>query len=255
MHDPFLPDPKAVEKWKGVTDNHFEQKFFAVLEEVDKQIGRLIDGLEKMDELDNTIVIISSDNGPTDWPFYSESEKYPADYEGKKYPPGYTGGLFGRKWSLFEGGIREPLIVHWTGHTPEGKTDNSTIISAIDIFPSICALLQISLDERLDGFDKSRALLGQPMGNAPPLMWEYASNPGGSIKPGTEEYRSPNLAIRDGDWKLLINGDRSDPQLYNLKSDRGEQNNLATVEKEKVQELTTKVISWRESMPVQLVVN
>jgi len=201
------------------------------------------------------MVLLASDNGPTDWPFYYDPQRYPQNYEGGHYPPGFTGGLYGRKWSLYEGGIREPLIVFWKGHVPERKTDQTTILAAMDLFPSICSMLNIEYPGNLDGTDKSKALLGEPMEKTPPVMWEYASNPGGSIAPGNKDNKSPNLAIREGDWKLLINTDESDAQLFNLKTDPGEKNNLADEEKKITRKLSEKVIAWRKSMPVELAEN
>ncbi|MFV0377649.1 MAG: sulfatase [Mangrovibacterium sp.] len=257
VHDPHLPDSVNLEKWKKITENPWEQKFFAVLEELDKQIGRFIEGLDKMGKLDNTIILLASDNGPTDWPHYYKSASYPADYRGELYPPGFTGPLYGRKWSLYEGGIREPFLVYWKGHVPEGKVDAQTIVSAIDVFPSICSLLGILTPGKLDGADKSAAFLGYryPIKKVPPVMWEYGSNPGGSIKPGNKNFISPNLGIRDGEWKLLVNIDRTNAQLFNLKNDPGETVNLAGKYPKITNKLTEMVIRWRKSMPVDAVVN
>lgn len=252
VHDPHLPDSVNVEKWKKITDNPWEQKFYAILEEMDNQIGRFISGLDKMGKLENTIILFTSDNGPTDWPHYYKQESYPADYKGKLYPPGFTGSFFGRKWSLYEGGVREPFFVYWKGHFPEGKVDNKTVVSSIDIFPSVCSLLGISAPENLDGSDKSSAFLGTPIDQVPPIMWEYSSNPGGSIKPGNKKFISPNLAIRDGNWKLLINVDSTNTQLYNLLNDPGETTNLAEQNEAVVKKLSKKVIDWRKTMPVEL---
>lgn len=102
VHDPHLPSAGALEKYKDVARSTSEAQFFAVLEELDKQIGRFIGSLKEMRKLENTIVVLTSDNGPTDWPRY---------YQKGEYPPGYTGGLLGRKWSLYEGGIRMPFII------------------------------------------------------------------------------------------------------------------------------------------------
>jgi arylsulfatase A-like enzyme len=252
VHDPHLPDSAKVLNWVAVTDNPWEQKFFAVLEELDKQIGRFISELEHMGKLDNTIILLASDNGPTDWPYYYNRSRYPENYEGELYPPGFTGGLYGRKWSLYEGGIREPFIVYWKGHFPEGQIDDETIVSAIDIFPSVCSLLGIDYPENLDGTDKTQAFSGKPMDQVPPVMWEYASNPGGSILPGNEKNISPNLAIRDGDWKLLINVDSTNAQLYNLKNDPFEQTNLAEQQTDITSRLSKQVIAWRRAMPVKI---
>ncbi|VAW22166.1 Arylsulfatase [hydrothermal vent metagenome] len=255
VHDPHLPDSLILEKYKTITDNPFEQRFFAVLEELDNQVGRFMGKLDELGELDNTIVIFTSDNGPTDWAYYYNPEEYPGNYKGKLYPPGFTGGFYGRKWSLYEGGIRMPFIIQWKGKIPSGATDSTSVVAAFDLFPSICSILGVDIPEGLDGKDKSEALLGHPMEMPEPIMWEYASNPGGSIQPGNAEFRSPNLAIRDGDWKLLINADYSGTQLFNLKADPGEKNNLAEVEKGKVKELADKVIAWRKTMPVEIAVN
>lgn len=250
VHDPHLPDSAKIEKWKEVTINPYEQKFFAVLEELDKQIGRFINELDRMGKLDNTIILFASDNGPTDWPHYYDASKYPENYKKELYPPGFTGGLYGRKWSLYEGGIREPFIVFWKGHFPEGIVDDKTIISAIDIFPSVCSLLGINYPKNLDGTTKTKAFNGNSMDEVLPIMWEYGSNPGGSILPGNKKNISPNLAIRDGDWKLLINVDSTNAQLYNLKNDPQETINLAKQQKVITQKLSEKVINWRKSMPV-----
>ena len=134
----------------------------------------------------------------------------------------------------------------------------------MDLFPSICSLIGIEYPKNLDGIDKSKSFLGAPIVNKSPVMWEYSSNPGGSIKPGgswnidgslkpkNRSFHSPNLAIRDGDWKLLINTDLTGEMLYNLITDPGEKINLADKEKEIVKELKDKVIKWRKSMPVEI---
>lgn len=83
-------------------------------------------------------------------------------------------------------------------------------------------------------------------------MWEYSSNPGGSIQPGNPAFRSPNLAMRDGDWKLLMNADSTDIKLFDLKNDPGEQQNLADQNVERVREMAAGVLAWRRSMPVDI---
>ncbi|MBA7527989.1 N-acetylgalactosamine-6-O-sulfatase [subsurface metagenome] len=252
VHDPHLPTPEAQADYHSLTENPFEQKFFAVLEELDKQIGRLFDELDKLGKIENTIIVFTSDNGPTDWPWYYKRERYPEDYDGELYPPGFAGDFYGRKWSLYEGGIRMPFIIRWEGHIPEGKTDDRTIITAMDLFPSLCSILGIETPGVLDGNDKSQALLGTPMQVTDPIMWEYSSNPGGSIQPGDTNFISPNLAMREGDWKLLINADSTDAKLFNLVHDPGEANNLAEKENERAMDMAGRLIDWRRSMPVAI---
>jgi len=235
-----------------VSNNPFEQRFFAVLSELDFQIGRFITRLDKMGLLENTIIVFTSDNGPTDWSNYYNRETYPKGYEGGLYPPGFTGTFYGRKWSLFEGGIRVPFIISWQGKIPKNQTDSTTALVAMDLFPSICSMLGIEKPNNIDGKDKSVALMGNPLEVKYPIMWEYSSNPGGSIKPGKEEHISPHLAIREGDWKLLINVDSTNLMLFNLKSDPGETNNLTKNKSKKAQNMAKKVLAWRRSMPVEI---
>jgi arylsulfatase A-like enzyme len=253
VHDPHNPVPGMQEKYSSLTDNPFQQNFLAVLEETDIQIGRFIKGLEDMGLLENTIIIFTSDNGPTDWPYYYETKRYPEGYEGGLYPPGFAGDFKGRKWSLYEGGIRMPFIVSWKGHIPEGATDNKTIIAATDLFPSICSIIGVEWPEDLDGRDKSLALLGTPMDVKDPIMWEYNSYPGDNIlQPGNPDFISPNLAMREGKWKLLINADSTDAQLFNLDIDPEETKNLVGQEPELARDMATRLIAWRRTMPVAI---
>lgn len=252
VHDPHLPAEAMLEQFKSGSENPWEQKFFAVLKELDNQIGRFMGELESRGLLENTIVVFTSDNGPTDWPYYYRQQRYPEGYEGELYPPGFTGGFYGRKWSLYEGGIRMPFIIQWKGHIPAASTDTTTVMAAMDLFPSLCSILGIDYPDNLDGTDKSEALLGTPVKPTKPLMWEYSSNPGGSIQPGNPAFRSPNLAMRDGDWKLLMNADSTDIKLFDLKNDPGEQQNLADQNVERVREMAAGVLAWRRSMPVDI---
>ena len=264
VHDPHLPKASILEEFVSYTDNPWEQKFFAVLRDLDNQIGRLVKELDQRGLTENTIIIFTSDNGPTDWGNYYNIKKYPDGYKGELYPPGFTGGFYGRKWSLYEGGIRMPFIMRWDARIPSGIKDSTSIVTAMDLYPSLCSIIGIEYPDNLDGIDKSGSLMGEPLETNYPVVWEYSSNPGGSIKPGeswnidgslkpkNKDFHSPNLAIREGDWKLLINTDLTDQQLYNLKNDPGETTNLAESEKEIASELTEKVIAWRKTMPVEI---
>ena len=236
VHDAHVPRPEAAEKFKAVTGNPFEQRFFAVLEELDRQIGRVIDAVDDMGLGERTLIVFTSDNGPTDWPSY---------YRQGHAPPGYTGPFYGRKWSLYEGGIRRPFIARWKGTIPAGKTNETTVMCGIDLSPTLCHLASVAVDESIkhDGQDMHEALLGRPVQRSSPIFWQYGK-PYSNLQPGNPDYRSPSLAVRDGRWKLLVNPDGSDPQLFDLVNDQGEQNNLLAERLNKANELWAKLRQW-----------
>lgn len=233
VHDPFKPTDEMIEPWKSMTGSPFEQKFFAVLTELDRQIGRLIDGIDEMGLGEKTLIVFTSDNGPTDWRSY---------YRKGYAPPGFTGPFFGRKWSLYEGGIRMPFIARWTGGIPAGVTDDQTVMAAIDLLPTYCAFAGVSPHDRIDGEDMSSVLLGAPAERRKPLCWEYGVK--GSLLPGNPEHISPPLAMRDGAWKVLAQADGSGAKLFNLEADPGEKNDLAETHPERVQRMAQQVVNW-----------
>lgn len=238
VHDAHLPSDQQLAAWRGRSDNPPDEKFFAVLAELDRQIGRILDKLDELELADETIVVFTSDNGPTDWPRY---------YDRGWRPPGYTGPFFGRKWSLFEGGIRMPFIVRWPNKVAAGTTDDSSVVVAMDILPTITALTQADLpDDVFDGEDRSSVLLGQPSERNSPVFWEYGVH--GSIAPGKPEHRSPQLAMRDGHWKLLCNPDGSSLMLFNLENDMGERHDLSASRTDVVARMKPILIDWWNRM-------
>lgn len=237
VHDVHMPADDQRAKWGGRSDNPPDIDFFAVLDEMDRQIGRLLNTLDRLDLREQTLVVFTSDNGPTDWPRY---------YRAGHLPPGFTGPLFGRKWSLYEGGIRMPFIARWTGHIPAGVTDQNTIVSAIDLLPSIASMVGVDPPGGLDGEDISQAFLGKPCQRSSPVFWEYGVH--GSIKPGKKEHVSPALAMRDREWKLLMNTDGSSKQLFNLREDIGETQNLGEVHSERAEQMSRKLDRWWQEM-------
>ena len=238
VHDAHVPEPGSEEKWAEVTDNPFEQKFFAVLVEMDRQIGRLIDELDRLGLTEKTLIVFTSDNGPTDWPHY---------YKKGFRPPGFTGPFYGRKWSLYEGGIRMPLIARWPGVIPQGVTNDRSVVCGIDLPPTFCNIANVPVpaDRELDGYDMTEALFGKPIARPGPVFWQYGP-PHAKLMPGHPEFVSPSLAVRDGRWKLLANPDGNEAQLYDLESDPGETNNLLQEHPRVAQQLWRKIREWTE---------
>nr|WP_299346349.1 sulfatase-like hydrolase/transferase [Allomuricauda sp.] len=234
VHDPFKPTEEQTSEFRAIARDEEEAKFFAVLKETDIQVGRLIQGIEDMGLTENTIFIMSSDNGPTDWPRY---------YKNGGQPPSSQGNLRGRKWSLYEGGIREPLIVQWKGHLPENKVDSTTVGAVMDLFPTIMNFTNTDfykISSKLDGIALNQSIKGTPQQRQKPIFWYFPNVP----TPGNPDFLTPKLAMRDGDWKLLVNEDGTGPQLYNLKNDPQEQTNLAGKDLDRVKEYTETILSW-----------
>ena len=231
VHTPHVPDPNELPHVAETPQAH--QKFNAVLRRFDSEIGRVLDFLKAEGLEQNTIVVFTSDNGAE--PSFQRLR---------------TGGLRGMKWSLYEGGIRVPLLVRWPKHIPAGKTDTESVLASIDFFPTLCALAGVAFpkDAQPDGLDTSAVFLGTPRQRTEPLLWEYGRQPDYRY-PREPEARSPNLAIREGRWKLLINANGTGAELYDLSADPNETNNLATKQNDQATRLSDTVLKWRKSLP------
>lgn len=227
VHTPWVPGEEAP---RGDTPGNLR----GVLTEYDRQIGRLADGLRDLGLTSKTLLIFTSDNGalPT--------------FKGDR-----SGGFRGSKLSLYEGGIRMPFIVRWPERVPADRVDHQTVISAVDLLPTLCAIAGIAPEARpaADGEDLSKALLGTPAERKQPLFWEYGRNDRFFKYPGITRDRSPNLAVREKHWKLLLNADGSGMELYDLAADRAEANNLAPAQPEIARRLADRALAWRRSSP------
>jgi arylsulfatase A-like enzyme len=242
VHDRHEPAPGTQKQWASVTRDETWQRFFAVLVEMDRQIGRIVQEVDRLGLGEQTLIVLTSDNGPTDWPSY---------YRDKQiiHPPGFTGGLFGRKWSLYEGGIRMPFIARWKGHIPAGVTNDQSVVAGIDlpvIFRQVAGISNTQID-RLDGRDMTAALLGKPIARDRPLFWQYGA-PFARLKPGNPRYVSPSLAMRDGPWKLLMNADGSRLRLYNIVIDPLETENSAERFPDRAARMRHDLLEWSSEL-------
>ncbi|QDU59429.1 Choline-sulfatase [Planctomycetes bacterium Pan216] len=238
VHDSHRPSKEALARVAS-SDHPLHQRFHAVLDEMDRQLGRLVRAIDDAGLGEETLILVTSDNGPTAWPRY---------YKEGGEPPGSTAGFRGRKWSLYEGGIRMPLIARWKGTIPAGQVDDQTIMTAVDFLPTLASISNADPNSDSDGVDVSSALLGSPRERRPAIFWEYGRD-GQYLRPGAEPDRSPNLAMRDGRWKFLVNEDGTRPELYDLARDEREQRNLAGEKPELVDRYSKKLLGWRCSLP------
>lgn len=233
VHTPWVPHLGDDYTGSFPLNQEDEAAFKLVLKELDLQIGRLIAGLKQIGELENTIIIFTSDNGPM------------PSFRGSR-----TGGLRGSKLSLFEGGIRMPFIISWAGHIPAGGIDGNSELSSIDLLPSLAELAGVKIPDNYkgDGVDRSAVLRGTPSLRGKNMFWEYGRNEIAFKYPKTPN-RSPNLAMRSGKWKLLMNNDESDVQLYDIVKDKNETTNLASENSEVTNRLRSELAKWWKSLP------
>ncbi len=233
VHTPWVPRKETEYTGQYPMNPEEEAAFKLVLKEYDKQIGRLLDGLKALGADQNTIVIFTSDNGPL------------PSFRGSR-----AEGLRGSKLSLYEGGIRMPFLISWPGRINIGKTDDLSLVTATDLLPSLAKLAGISLPQSYhgDGVDRSGVFMGQPSIRNKEVFWEYGRNDIAYKYPRPAD-KSPNLAIREGDWKLLMNSNNTDVQLYNITRDKKETTNLASSEPELAGRLKDKLLNWWQSLP------
>lgn len=234
MHTPWVPEVEFRYSGKYPMNPREEKAFKLVLEEYDRQMGRLLTGLKDLGIEDNTIIIFTSDNGPL------------PSFRGSR-----SGGLRGTKLSLYEGGTRMPFIIKWPGHVPEGKTDRTSVISATDLLPSLTAMAGIELPPNYkgDGEDRHEVFLGDASKREGDIFWEYGRNPYAFNYPGQENFKSPNLAIRSGKWKLLVDYHQNNVELYDIEKDKFETENVAEQHPELVKQLKKKLLTWRMYLP------
>lgn len=212
------------------------QVFYSSITDLDAQLGRLFAALDEMGLRENTLVFFSSDNGPEDIHIKN------AGHSGV----GSAGPFRGRKRSLYEGGIRVPGIIRWPGKVPAGKIDNTSVVAGVDWLPTVCKLANVTIpgSHKLDGEDVSDIFFGKPRPRIKPLMWEWRFRIAGE-----PFHHSPMLAIREGNWKLLMNPDRSRVELYDVTKDFTQLNNVADEYGDVVTSLSDKVLAWQKELP------
>lgn len=229
-HTPFVPSEEQIETVRTPGDSELKSKYKAVLSELDKQLGRLIEGLRQT----NTLLLFLGDNGASP-PFERER----------------AAGLRGQKLSLYEGGIRVPMIAWWSNRKMDGLVNDRTVLSTIDFLPTLASLCQAPLPElyQSDGENLSRALSGELMVRSRPLYWEYGRNDESFAYPKDAFHRSPNVAVREGIWKLMVNANGTDVQLYNMSTDRNETQDVSTLYPEITRRLKEMALAWRMNLP------
>lgn len=235
VHIPIQGELATIEKYKEKTKpangvNH--PVYAAMVQDLDKQIGRLLDSLQKHGLAENTVVIVASDNGGLQ-EVYTQTGQVVST----------NAPLRAEKGTIYEGGIRVPCIVHWPGVTQAGSTCKE-LAATWDLLPTFCSLANIPApDQSLDGVDLT-PLLKDPNAklSRDALHFHYPHY----------HHSRPAGAIRSGDFKLIEWFENGSVELYNLKADVGESNDLAATMPEKANELRSRLQQWRKKVGARM---
>jgi arylsulfatase A-like enzyme len=214
VHTPHVASPPWLEKFKHLP-NRRDQNYAALIAEADEAIGTVMAKLRELKLEENTLVFCISDNGGA----ASQAE---------------MGGLRGRKWFVWEGGIRVPWIVQWKGRVPGGRVVSEPVIQ-LDVLPTALAAagVEAKAEWQLDGVNLLPLLEGKADKLAPRDLFFRFGVQG---------------AVRSGDWKLVKAAKDMEPMLVNLAQDRGEQKDLSAQFPDKKRELQARFDRWNAQM-------
>ncbi len=200
--------------------------YAGMIQSVDENVGRLLDTLDELGLSENTVVFFTSDNGGL------------ATAEGA--PTCNLPLAEGKGW-MYEGGTREPLLVRWPGHTAPGSTCAEPVTSP-DFYPTILQMAGLPADpeQHCDGLSIVPLLEGSDGLDREAIYWHYPhyGNQGGT----------PGSSVRAGDWKLIEFFQDGRLELYNLREDPGEDENVARRESHRTERLHKMLLRWREEM-------
>ena len=239
----FSQLPDQMVKIKQFQDN---VHFAAMVESMDESFGRVVDKLKELGISDNTIVIFFSDNGGMAAANFGNPRRVITPQQLDRAYSTANLPLRGAKGWLYEGGIRVPMIVKWPGSALKGVVCDVPVVS-VDFYPTILDMLdyQVPPSQHVDGTSFVPLLKGKKKINRNAIYWHFPhySNHG---------MQSPGGAVRCGDYKLLEYFENNSVQLFNLKNDLGEQNDIAESNPKIVNKLKKKLHRWRSSIHARM---
>jgi len=235
VHIPVEANPQTTTKYRGKPKppegvNH--PVYAAMVEDLDTSIGRILEKLDELKLSDETIVVFTSDNGGLR-----------RIYTGVGEVISTNAPLRDEKGTLYEGGIRVPMIVRWPGVVPPGSVCHEPTTAA-DLLPTFCQMAAAKLPgQPIDGsslvplLEDPTATLGRDA-----IYFHYPHY----------HHSRPASAIRAGDWKLIEFLDDGALELYNLKDDLGETDNLAGAKPELARQLQQQLAAWRKRVGARM---
>ncbi|UCG55757.1 MAG: sulfatase [Phycisphaerales bacterium] len=234
VHIPLEAPQDLVEKYRnkpkaphGVNN----PAYAAMVEHLDNSMGRLVRKLDELDLTRRTVVIFFSDNGGLRQRF-----------DGKGEIVASNAPLRDEKGTLYEGGIRVPLIVRWPGVVKPGVCNIP--VTSVDFYPTILDLAGAKADPHhaLDGTSIVGLIMRTGRFRRDAIFWHYPHY----------HHSTPAGAIREGDWKLIEFFEDGSLELYNLRDDISEKNNLAGRMPEKASRLQRRLAAWRKSVDAKM---
>ncbi|MHC4557923.1 MAG: sulfatase [Planctomycetota bacterium] len=232
VHTPIQAKKELIEKYKKKKpgNGHNNPTYAAMIESVDESVTKVMDKLDELDLTNNTAVFFFSDNGG-----YANATSMDP--------------LRGSKGMLYEGGIRVPMIVRWPGKARPGSVCDVPVIG-IDFYPTILEMAGVPKPSGhiLDGRSIVPLLSGAKTLKRESIFWHFPAY----LESYNEEQwpwrTTPAGAVRQGDWKLIEFFEDGKLELYNIKDDISEKNDLAKIMPDKAKELHRKLIEWRKSV-------
>jgi arylsulfatase A-like enzyme len=204
--------------------------YAAMVYSLDENIGRLLEAIDRAGQTDNTVIIFTSDNGGL------------ATAEGS---PTCNAPLSEGKGWMYEGGTREPLIVKWPGVVEAGSRC-SVPVTSTDFYPTMLEIAGLDLmpEQHRDGISLLPLLKGVDRLDREAIFWHYPHYGNQGSTPGS--------SIRAGDYKLIEFFEDGHVELYNLREDVGEEQDLAEAEPEATRRLKDRLAEWREQVEAKI---
>ena len=232
VHTPIQAKKELIEKYKKKkpSGGHNNPAYAAMIESVDQSVGKVVDKLDELGLTDNTAVFFFSDNGG----HANMTSMAP---------------LRGSKGTLYEGGIRVPLTIRWPGKARPRSVCDAPVIG-IDFYPTILEMAGAPrpTGHVLDGMSIVPLLKGKGKFKRNAIFWHFPAY----LEPYNEKQRpwrtTPAGVVRQWDFKLIEFFEDAKLELYNLKNDIGEKNNLAEKMPDKAKELHQLLVDWRKSV-------
>lgn len=234
VHKPLQATKEDIAYFKSKINPQGNQQnavYAAMIKSVDESVGRIVSVLDSLNLSENTLIVFTSDNGGLIGGASWEKGRITSNIP-----------LRDGKGSSYEGGIRVPAIFTWKGKIRPNSTCSVPVIGT-DFFPTVAGLISKTENSYTDGVNIAPLLFGEKRLGRDALYWHYPHYHGGGA--------TPYSAIRQGDWALIYFYETRQKELYNLKKDIGQKNNLVHQEPQLAEKLFKNLQAWKKATGAQ----